>query len=227
MKSCAVKKKVKRIIIKFEGIKMKAFDIPKFRGYLADKYSKFTLIHNHLSNNKFRYAYPVIQFKLIDQVPIILAIGQGIEILKKVFFELDRLKINGREMIINEKSVVLNEVDFGQTEEPRLYQFLSPWMALNQENYERFKSLLWKEQRTFLEALLKGNLKSLSKGFDYFIPDFENICVEANLKSVLRNFKNIKMICFTGTFKTNFYIPDYLGIGKQTARGFGVVGERK
>ena len=156
-----------------------------------------------------------------------MAIGQGINVLKKVFFELDRLNINGKEMIINEKSVILNEVDFGQTEEPELYQFLSPWMALNQENHEKFKSLPWKEQRAFLEALLKGNLKSLSKGFEYFIPNFENLHIEADLKSVLRNFKNIKMTCFKGTFKTNFFIPDYMGIGKQAARGFGVVGKMK
>jgi hypothetical protein len=31
------------------------------------------------------------------------------------------------------------------------------------------------------------------------------------------------MICFTGEFMVNFHIPDYLGIGKQVARGFGTV----
>jgi hypothetical protein len=31
------------------------------------------------------------------------------------------------------------------------------------------------------------------------------------------------MICFQGEFTTNFLIPDYLGIGKQVARGFGTV----
>jgi len=35
------------------------------------------------------------------------------------------------------------------------------------------------------------------------------------------------MQCFTGDFTTNFLIPDFLGIGKQSARGFGVVRKRK
>ena len=206
---------------------MNTFDIPKFRGYLADKYPKFSLIHNHLSNNKFRYAYPSIQFKVIDKVPVIVGIRQGINILKIVFLELDKLKIDGKEMVVNEKSAVLSEIDFGQTKKPYLYKFLSPWMALNQKNHEKHKSLLWKEQRAFLETLLSGNLKSLSKGFDYFIPDFKSIYVEVDLKLLRRNFKNIKMTCFAGTFKANFLIPDYLGIGKQVSRGFGVVEQIK
>jgi hypothetical protein len=37
------------------------------------------------------------------------------------------------------------------------------------------------------------------------------------------NFKNIPMVCFTGEFTMNFLLPDYLGIGKQVARGFGTV----
>ena len=180
-------KRVKKLIIKFEGLRMNTFDIPKFRGYLADKYPKFSLIHNHLSNNKFRYAYPSIQFKVIDKVPVIVGIRQGINILKIVFLELDKLKIDGKEMVVNEKSAVLSEIDFGQTKKPYLYKFLSPWMALNQKNHEKHKSLLWKEQRAFLETLLSGNLKSLSKGFDYFIPDFKSIYVEVDLKLLRRN----------------------------------------
>ena len=35
--------------------------------------------------------------------------------------------------------------------------------------------------------------------------------------------KGQKMLGFTGTFKTNFIIPDHLGLGKSVSRGFGVV----
>jgi hypothetical protein len=35
------------------------------------------------------------------------------------------------------------------------------------------------------------------------------------------------MLCFTGDFTTNFLIPEFLGLGKQSARGFGVVRKKR
>lgn len=214
---------IDRLILNFQNLRMKTFDIPKFRGYLASEYKNYTLIHNHLENGRLRYAYPLIQFKVIDSQPTIVGIGEGIEILKNVFLDIGELDINGRRYVINEKSVQLNQVEFGQTENPVTYQFLLPWMGLNQENYRKYKKLKWNERRFFLENILRGNMKSLSKAFGYFIPDFDNCYVQTDLKSTIRNFKNSRMICFNGKFTTNFIIPDYLGIGKQTARGFGTV----
>ena len=214
---------VKIVQIAFENLRLNVFDVPKFRGYLAERYPTYDLIHNHISDKKFRYAYPSIQFKVLNKTPTIIGIGEGIEILKQVFIDIDQMIIEGKKYSIDEKSILLKEVEFGQSESQYSYEFITPYMALNQNNYEKYKDLEWNEKRKFVENILRGNLKSMSKGFNYFIPDFENLHIQGNFKSVLRNFKNIKMICFDGTFTTNFIIPDYLGIGKQTARGFGTV----
>lgn len=211
------------MVITFQAIRINDFNIPKFRGYLAERYSDYDLIHNHLNNNRLRYAYPAIQFKTINAHPVIVGIGEGIDILKKVFMDIDKLNIDGHIQRIDEKSIILEKVVLGQTDKMHQYRFISPWMALNSENHRKYKTLEWHQRRKFLEVILARNLKSLSKGFDYFIPDFPNIHVQAELKPVKRNFKNIKMTCFQGTFATNFIIPDHLGIGKQTARGFGMV----
>lgn len=215
------------IVIMFHGMRIKPFDIPKFRGYLSDRYRGYDLIHNHMENDKLRYAYPSIQFKVTDGQPTIVGIGNGIEVLKAVFMDIAHLDIDGRQYKINEKSVRLDRIEFGQTSNAVEYRFVIPWMALNQDNHRKYKKLSWHERQPFLGNILRGNLKSLSKGLDYFIPDFENLNVQTDLKPVVRNFKNNKMICFKGSFETNFLIPDNLGIGKQTARGFGSVIKRK
>lgn len=212
-----------RLKIEFSGLPMKAFDIPKLRGAVAKQFPKFDLIHNHIENEQLRYAYPSIQFKVIKDVPMIVGIGDGIGVLKTVFMDISELEIGGGKTIINEKSIQMDTVEFGQADKPLSYRFALPWMGLNQKNYKEYKSLGWNEKRTFLEKILRGNLISLSKGFGYTIPNIDNIYVQIDLKPVMRNFKGNKMLCFTGTFKTNFIIPDYLGIGKQTARGFGTV----
>jgi len=214
---------IKRLNIVLHGLTISPFSIPKLRGSIAAKYPKFSLIHNHLDNEQLNYAYPSIQFKIIENKPTIIGINEGIEVLKQVFMDIDKLDIGGKIQQINEKSSQLKEVDIGQVDEPISYKFISPWMALNQKNHAEYRKLNWAEKRTGLEKILRGNLMSLSKGLNYFIPDFDNVQVQSRLKSVYRNFKNQKMLCFTGEFETNFIIPNYLGIGKQTARGFGTV----
>jgi len=214
---------VKVMIVTFNEPRMKPFDTPKFRGYLSAKYKDYHIIHNHIEGDRFRYAYPSIQFKVLQQKPTIIGIGEGIDVLKKVFMDIMQININGNVYNIDEKSIQLKSLPFGMTNQPVQYKFLLPWMALNQNNHRKYVELPWNEKRKFLEKILRGNLLSLSKGFKYTIPDFDNIHVQTGLKAVTRKFKNNKMICLVGKFLTNFLIPDYLGIGKQAARGFGTV----
>ncbi|MBS3767448.1 MAG: hypothetical protein KGY75_04950 [Candidatus Cloacimonetes bacterium] len=215
--------KVKIIRIEFLSNTLPKRDIPKFRGFLAKTYPNYSLIHNHLKNGKYRYSYPQIQFKTINNHPAIIGIDKGIEVLKKVFLELDEMKIGNKVKNIHEKSINLIEKNFGDANEFIDYKFLSPWMALNQKNFQKFVKLNKFKQQQFLKHILRENLKTISKGFGYTIPDIETINVDGSFEPKNVNFKNISMLCFTGNFKFNFYIPDYLGIGKQVARGFGMV----
>lgn len=217
------KMKIKVLKIAFLSTHLRKADIPKFRGFLADKYPNYNLIHNHLEEGKLRYSYPQIQFKTINRHPAIIGIKDGISILKQVFMELNNIKIGDKEETVFEKSISLKEEEFGIAQDYIDYQFLSPWMALNQENYEKYKQMNRFEQIQFLKHILRENLKTISKGVDYTIPDVEKVKVEGNFVKKVVNFKSLKMLCFTGFFLTNFYLPDYLGIGKQVARGFGMV----
>ncbi len=96
-------------------------------------------------------------------------------------------------------------------------------MALNEDNYAKYIQLNKIEQQILLKRILTGNIISISKGFKYTIPNDFVIKVEGYFKPKQVNFKNRKMLCFKGDFMTNFNIPDHLGLGKQSARGFGVV----
>lgn len=214
---------VSLIQVQFPNNPLNEFDIPKFRGTIARQFPKYELIHNHLNDGKFRYKYPLIQFKTINRIPTIIGIGAGIDILKEVFMDVTRLDIDGRREKIWEKRILLREELLGQIGDFIRYRFKHSWMALKEENYATYKSLDPADQQQFLRHLLRENLKTLSKGVGYWIPDIEKVKVEGFFKEIPRNFKNNRMICFTGEFMVNFHIPEYLGIGKQVARGFGTV----
>ncbi len=218
---------VQYLVVRWTDIVLQTWDIPKLRGYFAHKFPETHLFHNHLPEQGFVYKMPCIQYRIIDSHPALIGINEGIELMKRVFFEVDSLSINGHTIQTFEREISLHECEFGQSEDFFQYRFISPWMALNQENYQEYLTLNPLEQNRMLKTILKSNLKTLSKGFNYWIPDFAKIDLDGWFKPVEVNFHNKKMQCFTGEFNTNFIIPEFLGLGKQSARGFGVVVRNK
>ena len=72
---------------------------------------------------------------------------------------------------------------------------------------------------------LTGNILSMSKSLNYQVPD--RINCETDVRICKGRQKDTKIMTFTGTFSTNFFIPEYLGLGKSVSRGFGAVGGRQ
>ncbi|MCK4664840.1 MAG: hypothetical protein KAT68_18355 [Bacteroidales bacterium] len=215
--------KVQIISVIFLDLILKPYELPTLRGYFSKQFPEHTELHNHLPDGKFSYKFPKIQYRIISGHPALIGFNKGMEILKSIFLNLDEIIINNRKYMIHEKEIFVYEHDFGATDKFINYKFISPWMALKEENYEKYKTLDKIEQQRFLKHILRENLKTLSKGFNYTIPDIEEIKVEGFFKPKLVNFKNIRMLCFKGEFMVNFHIPDLLGLGKQSARGFGVI----
>jgi hypothetical protein len=202
-------------------------DIPKLRGYFSNKFAEFPQIHNHLPDGSYNYKYPQIQYRIVEGKPALLFMGEAVSILKEIFFNIDKIKIDWKKFNIYEKQIEVLEEEFGQSARDIDYEFISPWMALNEANFQKYKNSNKIEQQQLLKKILRGNLLTISKGFKYTIPNYDDINVEGYFKPLNVNFKNIKMLCFTGRFTVNFQIPDYLGLGKQSARGFGVVKHAK
>lgn len=215
--------KIKFSKLTFSDVKLNYSDIPKLRGYFSNKFAEYPQIHNHLPDGSYNYQYPQIQYRILNKKPALLFMEEAFPILKQIFFNIDSIKINREKFNIYEKQIEVLEEEFGKTTNFYDYIFISPWMALNENNFEKYKNSNKIEQQNLLKKILRGNLLTISKGFKYTIPNYEDIKVEGYFKPINVNFKNIKMLCFTGQFTVNFRIPDYLGLGKQSARGFGVV----
>ncbi len=219
--------KIRYLIVKWNDVIIEPRDIPKLRGFFLTQFPENHLFHNHLPGQKFSYKMPQIQYRIIDKHPALLAINEAIDLAKQVFLEVGKLEINGKTIISNEREMILREEDFGQSKEYYNYYFASPWMALNQENYGAYNKLDTFNKNQKLKTILKNNLKTLSKAFQYWIPDTENLNVDGWFHPADVNFHNQTMLCFTGDFTTNFLIPEFLGLGKQSARGFGVVRKKE
>jgi len=199
-------------------------DINYIRAYLREKYPNRPEIDNHKDNNEFRYVYPELQFKIVNGNLSIIGHNSGIEILTDmVAGNLDEVNIQGDIKKVNNIQLQSFQEKFGLANKKIEYKFIQPWMALNEKNHKKLHRTPVSEWDEELCRILKGNFMSISRGFDYWIPDLDELEVEGSFDPDTTEFKGKEMDIFYGKFETNFYIPDYLGIGKQVARGYGTV----
>jgi len=74
--------------------------------------------------------------------------------------------------------------------------------------------------------LLTGHILAFFKGVGYW--EEERVMVELlELQAVQAKFKEQPMVMFKGGFVTNARLPEYIGLGKSVARGFGAVKRAK
>jgi len=51
----------------------------------------------------------------------------------------------------------------------------------------------------------------------------KRIKVKTQLREVPVNLKGLTHIAFKGNFMVNFNLPDYIGLGKSSSRGYGCI----
>ncbi|AKB67861.1 CRISPR-associated endonuclease Cas6 [Methanosarcina mazei] len=191
------------------------------RGFFASKFNDLIELHNH-NTDQFVYSYPLIQFKFVGEHPLLIGINEGTEILKEIFDKFDTINLNGQEYEIIERTITIRKDEFGLSSKIYFYEFLHPWFALSQKNYEKFKLTDNNEEKAeLLRNILKGNLLSMSKSLGYTVPG--QIKCDVDLLPTKLRYKDTDITSFDGGFMANFCIPDYLGIGKSVSKGFGTV----
>jgi len=193
----------------------------KLRGYIGDRFKEYSILHQHEANGNHQYKYPRVQYKIIEGTPIILGIEEGATVLKDIYEFLVELKLGNSFYQIEEKRIIEKKQKFGQAESFQQYRTLAPWLALNENNYQIYLQSSSKERVELLQRILVGNLLSVSKSFDYVVVDQIKVKTKLSPTSIL--LKGIPFTGFEGEFQTNFYIPEYFGLGKSVSRGFGTV----
>lgn len=213
--------KLRTLILTLESSGRVAEDASKLRGFFATRFSEYALLHQH-NVDRLIYGYPLVQYKMIGGVPMVVGVNEGAEVLEEVYDKFDVIRLGDSVYEIVERGISVKKVDFGLTDKIHSYEFLSPWLALNQENYRRFYGMKGRGERDeFLRKILIGNLLSMSKSLGYQVPSRIKCDVRVRIRK--NRLKDVRVMGFVGGFQCNFLIPDFLGVGKSVSRGFGVV----
>jgi|SRR3989344_4988534 len=193
------------------------------RGAIAGLYPNEILLHQHFEDGAVKYNYPLVQYKYISGKCLIVGIDEGAKVINNLNLIGETVTFFRQEFRILKKDVSFQESAYGTTNTMTSYSFLTPWLALNEKNYEKYQKLgTWAKKKELLEKILIGNIISMSKSLGYTVPEPIKTNI-GNLKEVPTKLKGTPMLGFLGSFSVNFEIPDYWGIGKSVSRGFGAI----
>lgn len=211
--------------IKFPEIKLQTRDAHKLRGYFGNLFKEYSpVLHNHYEDGRFRYRYPSVQYKVLDNIPTLIGINEGAELLPKLFLKIKELDINGRKYSINSKNIDFKQEETGFSTGLQEYKFLTLWMGLNQQNYPKYQELgSAKEKEQILNSILVGHILSFFRNCEVELQQNERLMAKVDLQEKSTKFKENKMIAFSGKFVVNAHLPDEIGLGKSVARGFGSI----
>lgn len=199
----------------------KAIPPAKLRGYLGGAFYDHPLIHNH-ENGKALNRYPLIQYKILDDVPTIVSVKEGNDVVQELFTHITEIRLINNTYPVLEKNLKQTAFEYGGSDKFLRYEFVTPWIPFNTDNYEQYQKLgTHKKRSEKLKSILIGNILSQAKGLDYWVEKQLEVKLSLHQTKAPVTYKNIRFIGFEGYFKTNFNLPDYLGIGKAVSHGFG------
>ncbi len=215
---------IQTTLISFPSIRIKTRDAQKLRGFFGNMFKDYSpLLHNHYQTGGLRYKYPLVQYKVLQGVPTLVALEEGAELLTSLFLKVRTLDLGDVSYEIQNKNIQHFQSGVGFSNELHQYRFETMWMGLNQNNYQLYMKQAPVEKEKFLNRILIGNLLSLFKGLDMRLLAHERVMVKVNLSEAKTTFKDQKMLAFKGDFVANVQLPSFIGLGKAVSRGFGTI----
>ncbi|MGB9176431.1 MAG: CRISPR-associated endonuclease Cas6 [Methanoregula sp.] len=197
------------------------FSIDEVRSFLNKKLAEYSALRRN-DTAGFIHRYPVLQCKEVKGDLIVTGIGQGAGCLCQLARNETELGAGESRCRIPARDPAIRAELFGITEITRTYEFLTPYLALNQQNAKKFYDLDGKPRRdAFMQKLLTAHLTTLAKSLDYTITS--PVSCEAKVRFRRERIHRENVMVFLGKFRTNLRIPDYLGIGQSVSQGYGTI----
>lgn len=208
----------------FPEINLPTRSAHQLRGYFGNLFKEHSpLLHNHFDDGRLRYAYPLVQYKIIDRIPLLTGLEAGAQLLVDLFLQISELQISDKTYPLHQKNAVIKTVETGITSSLHTYRFQTLWMALNQENFPEYMDKDEEGRKALLNRILTANILSFFKGVGLFLNPEERIMLTAQTQEKSTKFKDQRMMAFHGQFTTNVLLPDFIGLGKSVSRGFGTI----
>ena len=215
---------VRVVKIIFDTI-LKPYEVPAFRGAVISLVGReHVIFHNHLGEERYHYAYPLVQYKTQGRNAGIVCIADGVEEIHHFFSKNQgRIQLGDRQRTLHVAHVKLNKfwVEVGETSH---HYRIRNWLALNDKNFSRFERLeLLQDKLAFLERILVGNILSFAKGIGWTVDQPIQAGITSLPESNWMPHKGVRLKAMDLSFRCNVSLPEDIGLGKSASTGFGTL----
>jgi hypothetical protein len=182
------------------------------------------LCHNHKGEDGYHYRYPLVQYRCHRGKAAIFAVNEGVDALQRVLSSSDwNLNWDGQAHHLQIEDLKMDEHYLRMLKQPKQF-FLRHWMALNEENYKKWKACTGLVPKVnLLQKLLENHVMASLWGLGW-MPEER---VEVQLQELERTkavvYQGTKLMAFDVLFTSNVLLAKGQGIGKGVSHGFGAV----
>lgn len=219
---------VETLLVTFDA-EISEAELPLLRGAMIHATEgRDVLFHNHAGDGNYRYAYPLVQYKRVGGKAAIMGVGAGIAAVEALLADGETLDVRlGRRNVsltVDQKEKRTTDILLSETME--CTYAIHKYFPLNQENYQRYMekdSIV--ERYALIEKCIVGNILSMAKSLGIVFQDRVRVALTEVADIRLYQYKEIKMMGFDLTFKTNVRLPESIGLGKDVSLGSGTIKE--
>jgi hypothetical protein len=197
------------------------FSVEDLRAFFTAGLAEYGALHE-ADRARFIHRYPVILCRQVKGDLMATGISQGADCLFRCTRDATHTGAGESTCRIISRDPAIRPEPFGITDTVSTYEFLTPWLALNQQHAKKFYELKGKPERdAFMHKLLTTQLATLAKSLDCALPS--PVTCEAKVRFRVDRIDRENVMVFLGKFRTSLRIPDYLGIGRSVSQGFGTI----
>ncbi|MFQ6673382.1 MAG: CRISPR-associated endonuclease Cas6 [Fidelibacterota bacterium] len=169
-----------------------------------------------------RFLYPRVQVKILNEQIYLVGIKEGVEPIRSIVEKLKIMNFGNITFEVESFDVELEDNHFMPANRMIRYSFLTPWVALNETNLMKYKYMYGHERLKFLRRLLSQNIVFLAKemGLDLETKVYSKLKLDSLYPKMVDDGQ---MGAFSGEFRTNFVLPNFLGVGNGITKGYGVL----
>jgi hypothetical protein len=174
------------------------------------------------------YSYPLIQYKSVYKKPALFCLGDGVDEIHKLFSHKSwDIMVNGEKLALKIDKLDLNSFNI-QVWEKNFNYSITNWLALNGENYKKYKALKSLAERILmLENILKSNILSFAKGIEWKVDKPIVVSIQDIRQEKIIRYKGIPLQAYDIDFACNVFLPNHIGLGKSASHGFGMIKQQR